>query len=119
MPRYSAITRTSTVGRTVARGQTPEFRYGTQALTIPCKPPQSQASVKLLRKFLHFEITRYENDDSLQACETNDMVSTEVEDKRMQCLEHIDVLLAEHKIEEAIEAIDAEERSHPELKGSG
>ncbi|KAL2549501.1 exocyst complex component EXO84C [Forsythia ovata] len=36
----------------------------------------------------------------------------------MQFLEHIDVLLAEHKIEEAIEAIDAEERSHPELKES-
>ncbi|CAA3010770.1 exocyst complex component EXO84C [Olea europaea subsp. europaea] len=57
--------------------------------------------------------------DSLQACEINDMVSTEVEGRRMQFLDHIDVLLAEHKIEEAIEAIDAEERSYPELKSSG
>lgn len=36
----------------------------------------------------------------------------------MQVLEPINVLLAEHKIEEAIGAIDAEENSHPELKGS-
>ncbi|XP_051128962.1 exocyst complex component EXO84C [Andrographis paniculata] len=45
--------------------------------------------------------------------------SSEVEDQRVQFLEHVDVLLAEHKIEEAIDAIDAEERNHPELKGSG
>ncbi|KAL2494066.1 Exocyst complex component EXO84C [Forsythia ovata] len=52
-------------------------------------------------------------------CEINDVVSIEVDDQRMQFLEHIDILLAEHKIEEAIEVIEAEERSHPELKGSG
>lgn len=34
-------------------------------------------------------------------------------------LEKIDVLLAEHKVEEAIEALDAEERNSPELKSSG
>lgn len=50
--------------------------------------------------------------------EINDMVSTVEEDWRVQVLEHINVLLAEHKIEEAIGAIDAEENSHPELKGS-
>ncbi|CAI9782227.1 unnamed protein product [Fraxinus pennsylvanica] len=57
--------------------------------------------------------------DSLQTCEINDIVYTGVENQRMQFLDHIDVLLAEHKIEEAIEAIDAEERSYPELKVSG
>ncbi|KAL2515144.1 Exocyst complex component EXO84C [Forsythia ovata] len=66
-----------------------------------------------------FELLDLKDADSLQACEINDMVSTEVEDQRMQFLEHFDVLLAEHKIEEAIKAIDVEERSHPEMKGSG
>ncbi|KAL2514195.1 Exocyst complex component EXO84C [Forsythia ovata] len=65
-----------------------------------------------------FELLDLKDADSIQACEINDMVSTEVEDQRMQFLEHIDVLLAEHKIEEAIEVIDTEERSHPELKES-
>ncbi|XP_061354730.1 exocyst complex component EXO84C [Gastrolobium bilobum] len=34
-------------------------------------------------------------------------------------LENIDVLVAEHKFEEALEALDAEERNSAELKGSG
>lgn len=34
-------------------------------------------------------------------------------------LEKIDVLLAEHKVEEALEALDSEERNSPELKSSG
>ncbi|KAM1123053.1 hypothetical protein ACFX13_004580 [Malus domestica] len=34
-------------------------------------------------------------------------------------LEKVDVLLAEHKVEEALEALDAEERNSPELKSSG
>lgn len=45
--------------------------------------------------------------------------SNEAEDEKRLCLENIDVLLAEHKVEEAIEAIDAEERRLPELKSSG
>ncbi|KAG8385124.1 hypothetical protein BUALT_Bualt03G0009100 [Buddleja alternifolia] len=57
--------------------------------------------------------------DTSPTREIDDIFSTEVEDQRMQFLEHVDVLLAEHKIEEAIDAIDAEERNHPELKGSG
>ncbi|KAH6756954.1 LOW protein: exocyst complex component-like protein [Perilla frutescens var. hirtella] len=60
-----------------------------------------------------------EADDNAQTYEADGTFSTELEDRRMQFLEHVDVLLAEHKIEEAIDAIDAEERSHPELKGSG
>ncbi|XP_028785182.1 exocyst complex component EXO84C [Neltuma alba] len=40
-------------------------------------------------------------------------------DRKTVFLENIDVLLAEHKLEEALEAIDAEEKSSPELKGSG
>ncbi|KAL8508469.1 hypothetical protein ACS0TY_018918 [Phlomoides rotata] len=58
-------------------------------------------------------------DDNPQTHEFDDIFSTEVEDRRMQFLEHVDVLLAEHKIEEAIDAIDVEERNHPELKGPG
>ncbi|KAF9671864.1 hypothetical protein SADUNF_Sadunf12G0094400 [Salix dunnii] len=34
-------------------------------------------------------------------------------------LENIDLLLAEHKVEEAIEALEAEEKNCPELKGPG
>ncbi|KAJ6410602.1 hypothetical protein OIU84_007365 [Salix udensis] len=34
-------------------------------------------------------------------------------------LENFDVLLAEHKVEEAIEALEAEEKNCPELKGPG
>lgn len=34
-------------------------------------------------------------------------------------LENVDILLAEHKTEEALEALDAEERNSPELKATG
>ncbi|KAL0534626.1 hypothetical protein IC582_028917 [Cucumis melo] len=37
----------------------------------------------------------------------------------MAFLENIDILLAEHKTEEALEALDAEERNSPELKPTG
>lgn len=40
-------------------------------------------------------------------------------DYRTIFLEKIDVLLAEHKMDEVIELIDIEEKSHPELKASG
>ncbi|XP_044509576.1 exocyst complex component EXO84C-like isoform X2 [Mangifera indica] len=42
----------------------------------------------------------------------------EVDDHKMIFLDKLDVLLAEHKVEEAIEVLDAEERNYPELKGS-
>ncbi|CAJ1939676.1 unnamed protein product [Sphenostylis stenocarpa] len=40
-------------------------------------------------------------------------------DQKMLFLENIDVLVAEHKFEEALEALDAEEKNYAELKGSG
>ncbi|CAI9090496.1 OLC1v1025277C1 [Oldenlandia corymbosa var. corymbosa] len=43
---------------------------------------------------------------------------TDEADHRMTFLENIDVLLVERKIDEVIEAIDAEERRHPDLKAS-
>lgn len=40
-------------------------------------------------------------------------------DQKTLFLENIDVLVAEHKFEEALEALDAEEKNSAELKGSG
>ncbi|KAF3958688.1 hypothetical protein ACB098_07G051800 [Castanea mollissima] len=51
--------------------------------------------------------------------ELQDPLPSERDDEKMIFLEHIDVLLAEHKVEEALEALDAEERNSPDLKGSG
>ncbi|GLU22597.1 hypothetical protein SLE2022_386610 [Rubroshorea leprosula] len=51
--------------------------------------------------------------------EVEDSLPREAEDPMMIFLEKIDVLLAEHKVEEAIDAFDAEERNSIELKGSG
>ncbi|KAF6172284.1 hypothetical protein GIB67_024906, partial [Kingdonia uniflora] len=47
-----------------------------------------------------------------------DPLLNEVEIHRMAFLENIDVLLAEHKVEEALEALDAEEKSSSELNDS-
>ncbi|EPS72961.1 hypothetical protein M569_01795 [Genlisea aurea] len=46
-------------------------------------------------------------------------VKSESDDRRTRFLEHVDVLLAEHKIVEAIHVVDEEERNNPELKQSG
>lgn len=54
-----------------------------------------------------------------QNSDIEDPFPNELENHRMIFLENIDVLLAEHKVDEAIEAIDAEEKSYPELKSSG
>ncbi|KAL6992047.1 hypothetical protein U1Q18_010158 [Sarracenia purpurea var. burkii] len=59
-----------------------------------------------------------EADQNLENCELEEPLSNEEEDHKRLFLENIDVLLAELKVEEALEALDAEERSHPELKGS-
>ncbi|ESW29787.1 hypothetical protein PHAVU_002G099100 [Phaseolus vulgaris] len=40
-------------------------------------------------------------------------------DQKILFLENMDVLVAEHKFEEALEALDAEEKNSGELKGSG
>lgn len=46
-------------------------------------------------------------------------LSNDRNDQKTLFFENIDVLLAEHKFEEALEALDAEERNSAELKGSG
>ncbi|GKV36855.1 hypothetical protein SLEP1_g44941 [Rubroshorea leprosula] len=51
--------------------------------------------------------------------EVEDSLPNEIEDPKTLFLEKIDVLLGEHKVEEASEALDAEERNSIELKGSG
>ncbi|XWS18703.1 hypothetical protein CRYUN_Cryun32bG0067600 [Craigia yunnanensis] len=51
--------------------------------------------------------------------EFQDPLPNEMDDHKKTFLGKIDVLLAEHKVEEALEASEAEERNFPELKGSG
>ncbi|XVF27248.1 hypothetical protein REPUB_Repub14bG0090300 [Reevesia pubescens] len=51
--------------------------------------------------------------------EVQDPLPNEMDDHKKTFLEKIDVLLAEHKAEEALEALETEERNFPELKGSG
>ncbi|XP_057511636.1 exocyst complex component EXO84C [Actinidia eriantha] len=60
-----------------------------------------------------------EAEQNLHNCEPEDPLSNKEEDHKRVFLENVDVLLAEHKVEETLEALDAEERSHPELKVSG
>lgn len=60
-----------------------------------------------------------EANESSRSSDYDDTFMNDMEDENVLFLENIDVLLAEHKIEEVIEAIDAKERSHPELKNSG
>lgn len=50
--------------------------------------------------------------------ELQDPLPTEADDHKI-FLDKIDVLIAEHKVEEASEALDAEERNSPDLKSSG
>lgn len=51
--------------------------------------------------------------------DSQDPLPNELDEHKMLFLEKIDVLLAEHKVDEAIEALDAEEKNFPELKSSG
>src|ERR1044072_7497433 len=51
--------------------------------------------------------------------EIREPLTNEIHDQKTVFLENIDVLSAEHKFEEALEALDAEERNCAELKGSG
>ncbi|XP_052201400.1 exocyst complex component EXO84C isoform X2 [Diospyros lotus] len=60
-----------------------------------------------------------EADQNLENCELKDPLLNEAEDQEMLFFENVDVLLAEHKVEEALEALDAEEKNNPELKGLG
>lgn len=60
------------------------------------------------------------NDDEIQhEHELLEPLSNERSDKKTLFLENIDILLAEHKFEEALEALDAEEKNSAELKVSG
>ncbi|KAE9613658.1 hypothetical protein Lal_00016108 [Lupinus albus] len=45
-------------------------------------------------------------------------LSNEINDKKTIFLENIDVLVSEHKFEQALEALDAEERNYDVLKGT-
>ncbi|THG22414.1 hypothetical protein TEA_021446 [Camellia sinensis var. sinensis] len=56
---------------------------------------------------------------NLENCELEVPLLNEAEGHERMFLENVDVLLAEHKVEEALEVLDTEERSHPELKRSG
>lgn len=50
--------------------------------------------------------------------EVLDPLTSEVDDTKMIVLENIDIYLAEHQVEEAVDAIVTEERNFPELKAS-
>lgn len=69
-----------------------------------------------LEEWTHVNDDIQEAEHGPQILGLDDTFSTVEVDQRMAFLENIDVLLAEHKMDEVIEAIDAEERSHPELK---
>ncbi|OVA11822.1 hypothetical protein BVC80_633g19 [Macleaya cordata] len=58
-----------------------------------------------------------EAEEDTQGRELQDPLISEVEIQKMTFLENVDVLLAEHKVEEALDALEAEERSSPELNG--
>ncbi|XP_077244518.1 LOW protein: exocyst complex component-like protein isoform X2 [Tasmannia lanceolata] len=60
-----------------------------------------------------------EAEQDLQACEFQDPLPNENKDHKAAFLETVDVLLAEHKMEEALSVLDAEEKSSPELLESG
>ncbi|XP_047330329.1 exocyst complex component EXO84C [Impatiens glandulifera] len=57
-----------------------------------------------------------QDDKHVENSNVDDTLSNEGQDYDVIFLENIDVLLAEHKVFEAIEALDAEEKSHPQLK---
>jgi hypothetical protein len=54
-----------------------------------------------------------------QVDELQSSLLSDADNRKAIFLENIDVLLAEHKVEEAVEALEAEEKNCPELKGSG
>lgn len=57
--------------------------------------------------------------DDLQLSEIDELLHGKVEDRRFTFLETVDILLAERKVEEAVLALDAEERCSPELHDLG
>lgn len=74
------------------------------------------------RELEGFNQSSGDSNDSLQdfeVSELKDCLPNEFDDQKMIFLEKIDILLAEHRIEEALEAFDVEEKNFPELKASG
>ncbi|XP_031269876.1 exocyst complex component EXO84C [Pistacia vera] len=59
-----------------------------------------------------------ESQEDSEILELQEPLPDEIDDHKMIFLDKFDVLLAEHKVEEALEVLDAEERNYPELKGS-
>lgn len=57
--------------------------------------------------------------DEAKIYDPQDSLSKLEDGHNMVFLENVDILLAEHKVEEALEALDAEERNSPELKTTG
>ncbi|KAJ0235883.1 Exocyst complex component EXO84C [Hirschfeldia incana] len=57
-------------------------------------------------------------DESEEVDDNDPLFPSEITDPKSEFLEKIDILLAEHKVDEALEAIDAEERNSSELKGA-
>ncbi|KAK4803040.1 hypothetical protein SAY86_001243 [Trapa natans] len=59
-----------------------------------------------------------EDAKEMQSSKDRDPLLDETEESKMDILENIDILLAEHRVEEAVEAIIAEEKTTAELKSS-
>lgn len=55
----------------------------------------------------------------LQICEQDDLSFKDSNDVKSIFLDKIDILLAEHKLQDALEALDVEEKSSPELRSTG
>ncbi|KAL2938073.1 Exocyst complex component EXO84C [Bienertia sinuspersici] len=55
----------------------------------------------------------------LQTCELDDLPCKYINDAKRIFLEKIDILLAEHQLQDALEALDVEEKSSPELRNAG
>ncbi|KAJ6671899.1 EXOCYST COMPLEX COMPONENT 8 [Salix viminalis] len=60
-----------------------------------------------------------DSQQDLQVDELQSSLPSDTDIRKALFLENIDLLLAEHKVEEAIEALEAEEKNCPELKGPG
>ncbi|KAI3909931.1 hypothetical protein MKW98_012985 [Papaver atlanticum] len=58
-------------------------------------------------------------EEDAQGSEHQDLLVNETDYHKMTFLENVDVLLAEHKVDKALDALEAEERSSPELNGLG
>ncbi|RZC88472.1 hypothetical protein C5167_016280 [Papaver somniferum] len=58
-------------------------------------------------------------EEDAQGSEHQDLLVNEMDYHKRTFLENVDALLAEHKVDEALDALEAEERSSPELNGLG